>query len=45
MGVTAYAFLFLSIIGCIAYGFIHWSKESTVPPVPQDKEEKDKAVV
>ena len=31
MGLAAYAFLFLSIIGCITYGLVNWSKESTVP--------------
>lgn len=43
MGVTAYVVLFISIVGCIAYGLIHWSKESTVPPVVESK--KDKTVV
>ena len=45
MGVAAYAFLFVSIIGCIAYGFINWSKESTVPPVSQNQKDKDNAAV
>lgn len=45
MGVAAYAILFFSITGCIAYGFINWSKESTVPPVHQEEEEKKKTAV
>ena len=45
MGVTAYAFLFLSIVGCMAYGFIKWSRESTIPPVVQEEKEHDKAAV
>lgn len=45
MGVAAYAILFFSIIGCIAYGFINWSKESTDPSVQKEEEEKNKAVV
>ncbi|MDC7227574.1 MAG: hypothetical protein PQJ61_12485 [Spirochaetales bacterium] len=45
MGVAAYAVLFFSIIGCIAYGFINWSKESTVPPVHKEEEEDKQAAV
>jgi len=45
MGVAAYAVLFFSTIGCIAYGFINWSKESTDPPVHDEQEEKKKAVI
>lgn len=45
MGVAAYAFLFLSIVGCIVYGFINWSKESTIPPVPQEEDNQEKVVV
>ncbi len=46
MGVAAYAFLFVSIIGCIAYGLINWSKESTVPPVTESGDgDRDKAAV
>ncbi len=45
MGVAAYAVLFVSIIGCIAYGFINWSRQSTVPPVHEDEDDKSKAAV
>ncbi|MBI9105686.1 MAG: hypothetical protein JEZ04_03020 [Spirochaetales bacterium] len=42
MGVAAYVFLFLSIVGCIAYGLINWSKESTVPSVVIEEKDKEK---
>lgn len=45
MGAAAYVFLFFSIIGCIAYGFIRWSKESTVPPSSLIEDKSDKAAV
>ncbi len=45
MVAAAYIFLFLSIIGCIAYGFIKWSKESTAPPVSDSEENHEKAAV
>jgi hypothetical protein len=46
MGVVAYAFLFLSIIGCITYGLVNWSKESTVPStnnLPEENTNRDKS--
>ena len=43
MNAAAYVFLFFSIIGCIAYGLVNWSRESTVPPVSQDENDQDKA--
>ncbi len=45
MGVAAYAVLFFSIIGCIAFGLINWSNESTVPPVHENDDEQNKAAV
>jgi len=45
MGVAAYGLLSISIVGCIAYGLIHWSKESTVPPISANEKEEDKAAV
>ncbi len=45
MGIAADVFLFISIIGCIAYGLIHWSKESTVPPANLDEKKQDKTAV
>ena len=45
MGVAAYVFLFASFAGCIAFGLINWSKESTVPPVSVEDKEQDKTAV
>ena len=45
MGIAAYAVLFFSITGCIAYGFINWSKESNVHPVHEEEEKKSQAAV
>lgn len=45
MGAAAYVFLFLSVIGCIAYGLIKWSRESTVPPSAVGEHRNDKAAV
>lgn len=42
---AAEVFLFISIVGCIAYGLIHWSKESTEPPVNIKEKEQDKTAV
>ncbi len=41
MGVAASTLLFLSIVGCIAYGLINWSRESTVPPVTVREDEQN----
>jgi hypothetical protein len=45
MGVAAYGLLSISIVGCIAYGLIHWSKESTESPVDLNEKEQDKTAV
>ena len=45
MGIAAYVILFFSITGCIAYGFINWSKQSTVNPVSEEQENKNQAAV
>lgn len=37
--------LFLSITGCITYGFVHWGKESTSPHFSEQNDENDKAAV
>ena len=45
MGAAAYALLFVSIIGCIAYGLVNWSKEASVPPADLKDTEQDKPAV
>ncbi|MDC7126916.1 MAG: hypothetical protein PQJ46_15195 [Spirochaetales bacterium] len=45
MGAAAYAVLFLSIFGCIIFGFIHWGKESTPLACSEQEKETDKAAV